>query len=643
MYSVIIQNQKTMESFQEFYPLFMESINHGQIGMCRWMEPGTTMDTALPELTKMIEDKEEWRAIIVRIDDEEEMSQYSASSQNPFDFDFYHQEDCAYQESPVPLIRLTNILGEMPAPEIKYKSVTIVEENKSPKIIYVPQKSEEEEQIYQELVEKYDYDGKEPSEIVLISLRKTQKVKKEGIQKVWKNYNEIESSDFWKKNAYSTNCRFVVYDIQRQGNTQYVADMFKFWTTVLMFAKNKIDTDELQAYRLYKVDLRVDRNSLENSIQKTIDRLQGAKYYMRQMIKNEKNREAFAERKLPDYKIEVPVVFDIPRSKELEVESSKFALITRDVNQELRAWNDAKKEAEYKLKRVVSKAEIALDESAERMRDLCTMEESEVSKVDKYQQRMMDEDLGNLYRMMQEIQKELPAPNQALSDEVRERARDVKQSILSRITQGQIMGILGIICMLMALSIMPGLIVYTFKNIGDKKSIFSFMLLVIDIAVIPVVMMLMNQKNELKEKISRYNISLNKVVRKINDNAGLYSDFLSSIASHSRGKSYLHILKNKKFSISNKHKVIETHMRAIDGMLDTIDRWSKAFYLNVYFNSNYYEDNEFEIRIRPAENRLYTLEYGNEYEIPLNKSGQKVISNYEFITKMELVREELYD
>ena len=165
----------------------------------------------------------------------------------------------------------------------------------------------------------------------------------------------------------------------------------------------------------------------------------------------------------------------------------------------------------------------------------------------------------------------------------------------------------------MALTILPGLIVYTISNIGSKSSIASFVLLLADVFVIPIAIMVWGQSRDVKEKISKYNHALNLAVRKISENAGVYSDFLSSIVSHSRGKSYLQILQNKKFSVSNKHRTIERHMRAVDAMVDTLDKWSRAFYLDINFNSGYCEDNEFDIRVRPAQNRLYTLEYGKEY------------------------------
>lgn len=642
MYSVIIQNQKTIELFQEFHPLFMEAMNNGEIGVCRWMEPGTTVDTALPELTKMIEDKEEWRAIIVNIVDEEEMSKYARNRQNPFDFEYYHEER-TYHESPIPLVRLTNMLGEIPAPDIHYEVVTVQEEFKSPKIVYLPKKSEKEEQIYHDLVEKYDYDGKAPSEIVLISVRAAQKEKKVNVEQYWTNYMEIDSSDFWKRNTYSTQCRFVVYDIKKQGNTEYVADMFKFWTAVMLLAKNKIDTDELQAYRLYKVNVGINKDVLESSIQKTVNRLQGARHYMEQMIYNENMKELQEERRLPNYKIEVPVIFDTPKNADMFVEPTRFSLIASDVKEDLKQWNGVKRNAEYKLRSAIDKAGIALDESAERMRNLTSMKETEVSKIDKYQSRMMDSELKNLYRMMQQLQQNLPDSQNVIGEDMRRKADDVRESILARIPKNHIKGIISIMFLLIGLTFVPGLIVYSVDNIGGRDSLITYVLLVLDIFVIPIALMVWKQKKQIKEMLQKYNQALSMEARRIIENSELYSNFLSCIASHSRGKSYLHILKNKTFFASNKHKTIEIHMRAIDVLVDTLEKWSRAFYLDVNLNPGYYEDNEFDMRIRPAQNRLYTLEYGGDYQIPLNKSGEMINSSYEYVTKIELIREELYD
>lgn len=87
MYSVLIQNSKTIDSFLRYRPFFAEALTAGQIGICRWNEFGRTIETALPELSSLTDDKEEWRAIIVRHTDDHDMSAFESADNNPYDFE----------------------------------------------------------------------------------------------------------------------------------------------------------------------------------------------------------------------------------------------------------------------------------------------------------------------------------------------------------------------------------------------------------------------------------------------------------------------------------------------------------------------------------------------------------------------------
>ena len=78
MYSVVILNSPTSEAFAEYHPLFLEGLKNGNIGLCKWNEDGMTIDTALPELRELTDDKEDWRAIIVRFADEEPMAGFKS-------------------------------------------------------------------------------------------------------------------------------------------------------------------------------------------------------------------------------------------------------------------------------------------------------------------------------------------------------------------------------------------------------------------------------------------------------------------------------------------------------------------------------------------------------------------------------------
>ena len=86
MFTVLIQSKKTMNSLQQFYPILSESIEEERIGVCQWIESGTTVDTAVPELYEMISRKRAWRAIVVCGEHDEIGTKYPASLLNPFDY-----------------------------------------------------------------------------------------------------------------------------------------------------------------------------------------------------------------------------------------------------------------------------------------------------------------------------------------------------------------------------------------------------------------------------------------------------------------------------------------------------------------------------------------------------------------------------
>ena len=75
-----------MEAFSQYQPLFAEAINNGRIGVCKWIEAGTTIDTALPEIGSLTDDKKEWRAVIIRYIDDNCMAAFESDARNPYDF-----------------------------------------------------------------------------------------------------------------------------------------------------------------------------------------------------------------------------------------------------------------------------------------------------------------------------------------------------------------------------------------------------------------------------------------------------------------------------------------------------------------------------------------------------------------------------
>ena len=642
MYSVLILNQKTMEVFQDFYPLFIETMNAGAMGICRWQESGDTLETALPDLKDLVEDKEEWRAVIVRMEDEEPMSEFVSRPSNPFDFLYYREEKRPYQESPVPLVRLTNILQGPTAPEVSYTPELVHEYNKAPRLVYHPVRSEEAQNLFAELTEKYAYSAPSPQEMILVSTRMKQP-DKDNLEQAWGSYNEMDSSNFWKINQYGDRGRFIIYDMEDKGSVRKEADLFKFWTQILLLIRNDIEPDMLQAYRLYRMNLHIDRRLLALHLQENVSRLNGASYFLDRLVETEEKKLMARRQEMPDYRIDVPVSIDFPSRQELEGGELFFPPVSNSIDRDLGKWAAARRESEAKLRLAVEKAEIAMDESAENARSICEMYDSEVHPLGRFQEKRIRADLKDLYRTIICMQKDLPGSDED-SDKAEEKAAaDVRKRLLDRLTGGQILGIAMIVIFLAGLAALSAFIARSHADSGTRRAIFSNVLIMVDIMVLPVLFVIIYQNLDLAQKMQDFRNAIHRSVAKLNDNSNLYSDFLSSIASHSRGMSYLQTAGSGKFLKRSSSAAVDRHRRAIDQMMYHLRKWNKAFYLKVSFDSEVYEDLVFDINSHPMESDIYTLEYGNSYPAALNKSGREIESPFEFVQKMELIREEIYE
>ena len=308
MYSVIIQNKRTMESFGQFHPLFSETLEKGEVGICQWMEAGTTVEDALPELINLVEGKESWRAVIVRIQDEEDMAVHPAARMNPYDFYENADGDGKIRENPVPLVRLTHMLGGMPVPETRFEARIVESDRMNPKVIYEPVTDPEEMAAHEKLSEKYRLKTKMPEEILLVTLCTHPKDCDDYLRNVWENRKEQESSEFWKRNQYPGSCRFLYCDETKEGEVRRTGDLFYFWTSVLLLASNSINPNTLQAYRLHRMSVEFDKEEMARIMQESADRAERAIRFIKDSIRRELEKTQHTESQIPDYRLDLSLI-----------------------------------------------------------------------------------------------------------------------------------------------------------------------------------------------------------------------------------------------------------------------------------------------------------------------------------------------
>lgn len=642
-YSVIIQNRPTMELFSHFHPLFSDAINSNRINVCKWNESGTTLDTAVPELADMINDKDEWRAVIIRYIDEQQMSQFEASEKNPYDFVVNQNPDeDTIKESEVPLIRLTQMLGGVPAPEKKFVCEMLQEEGRVPRIVYRSVDTPERDAAYERLCEKYAYDGKMPKNIVLINVRQNYKDKAADYE-AWKPHRESDSSQFWKRNSYPSICRFTTFDFSKKGPIEHQADDFRFWLSVRMLVTNEIDPNILQAYRLYRLNAVFDRKRMKQTFDGQIALLAGT----RQRLINESNVEFVKQVSikpiLPEYKVEIPVEVDVPLKDEITMPTGVFKTYGQGANKDLREWNTRTEKIEEEFRESVRLAERTLDQAADRVRVWVKHTEDDTIKLDKYQTEDLTREAEELFEDIIRLQGELPNRNISIKENSTEE-QTVRDLLFEQFTNSYTAKSLAVASILVLLCNIP---VFYYLLQDDKNTLlYALLLILLEVVIIVLggLIPFLQQRFALKNGIEAYNTLVEQSFSRFTGNATVYSEYLSTIASHKRAKYYLDHSERMKYNKNTKYYQRQKHISAISAYINCIREWANAYHISLEDDIPELESMEhMDVMVPPTQNTLYYFGGGETFAVEVNKTGSFVDSPVNFIGRFEIVREELYD
>lgn len=642
-YSVIIQNKTTTEAFLKVYPIFKEAIDNNRIGLCKWNEFGTTIDTAVPELKELTNDKKEWIAYIVMFEKDDCMSGLKTSEQNPYDFLVNAQEKEELLESEVPLIRLAHMLGGVPAPDMKYVCEIVEEEGKAPRRVYRMERDEANEKAHEVLSKKYEFDGVAPTSIVMITVR-------EGYDK--ENHLNLNgkvakgsySENFWKRNNYPSKSRFLVYDFEKKGPVQRNADEFGFWMSVMLLTTNELETDVLQAYKLYNLKTKFDTEQMRELFEGKVRALKSARVVIEKEIKSDIENKLTTESELPEYKIEVPLTYELPKEEDQSVDTQQFGFVSKSIGSEMALWNIGRKNAEEWLDNSVRKVERALDMTANRMRECCTFSEYEVSTLDEYQEEDMIRETGKLYEEIVELQGELPLNRASDNPEIESAAEAVWDYLRCRVTMGGALVSMTIVLVLLVLGHIPAISDYANNGVGNigalAITIGAEWLLVLLFAVLVLVI----QGITAKGLLSDYNDLIQMAYSRLATESQLFAKYISNIASHSRGHSYMNLSHRKKHYIENDHFLKHRHIKAINIFWGQIKAWSAAYHLPINFDEIDVDENIIvDTSVSPLQSSMYTFEVEQTYPVEVNKSGYTISSPFCFAKRIEITKEELYD
>ena len=183
----------------------------------------------------------------------------------------------------------------------------------------------------------------------------------------------------------------------------------------------------------------------------------------------------------------------------------------------------------------------------------------------------------------------------------------------------------------------------TADGAADKRLLIIMAVFAIIVIVIAVYVILVWHKNQLYDEVGSFRQTCQETVSELTRNAESYSDFLSDVATHTNGSSYLNALDNQRRKLDSSYYFSRTQIKAIDLLTEKILQWSNALHTEIDVSSQ--ERAEF-IEDMPDItdfDSLYTLESEKIRMVELNRMGVYVESPFEFVNKLVIVREEVYD
>ena len=644
IYSILILNKNNMDSFSRYQSLFLDAIQEGKVGICQWDEDGTTADTALPDLHQLTDDKERWQAIIVREDDGEGYYGLNSDAKNPYDF-FPEgtEKEGDWDESLNPLIRLTHILGGAPPVEKEFEKKEVKKPHLKPFVVFEPKDDAEKNASYKAFREKYEFDGVMPSSILLVTMRLTHKFEDEAeITPV--DEDDMKSSQFWKRNRYPSTCRFIVYDYTQSGPVQRIADEFQFWMLIRIMTSGRIDPAFLQAYRLYRGSIDIDKRNLTMTLRETSNRINSIKQGLTLAVQKTAQGREFFDGEMPTLTYPTPVVVTTSTKADCEVKTGSFGWFSRGASPEITIWDNGKDRAESKVLRDVKLADRALNRAAGKTKEINTFSDDEVERLDTYQQEDLEAETDALYEKIITMQGMLPTGKSVLDEDVNSSSNKVKRFLQERVGFTPVLYTVVFILLLVVLNCIPAFIRAYRGNEIAWKYVCLGSLVIIAAAIVCCGATILLQKLELNQLIRSFNNKINIALSRITSNTEVYGDYLNAVVAHSRGKSYLEKSKKKGMVDESVQQMRYRHLDAANLFLARMEQWAQAFHLDVDFTRpGHKRDIDLDIEIQPAKNAAYSIHSDKNYPIEVNSSGMTVDAPFAFVQRISLDREELYE
>ena len=646
MFTVIFVSNQLNGLLGDYRNLFVPFESREQIAFCSWNESAATIETAAPELYSIVQGKIEWRAVVLYLPGPAVSNNgyTNHNPDNPYDFAFNRNNaEVYFEENAASIVRFSHMLAGFPKlGNYKFSEDVDTFDNEYLERINL---SKETVELKHKLTSSiYDFHEYRPTELILFSIREYVELNvQKKVKSAWNTELESNSSYFWKRNNYPSITRFVVFDMVSTKNSFYTRQLFTLWMTVLTMSLNEIEVNSLQAYRLYRANIEIDKEELGNRVSHHISKMTAAQNNISERLKQQPVT-IFESSKdlLPNQ--EVPVTLDDFSSISVKVQSDDIGLFKDKPILDTSVWNDqifgVRRNINSLFRLPIKASEIASERAKYQINDFYEKEYT----LDKFQAIELTEKLNEIEAEMYDNSNIHLFNTQSFNAELSAQERRVLNKMSYRMRkQTALIGAL-IAFSIYALGFIPFILNSLRHNI--VSFIFSVGIALISVLLISIggLIVLWKNRRELLHQFYAFNHIVDQLIGNLRVTDGIIENYLSKVTTYMLGQSILQGVRFSKKSFAKVRQKLNLHYHALEAQISIEDRWAKAFDVAIKFQYIPSSMTYFDIDLYPNENHYYRFdEYDDTASIPLNSSGDMIVAPYQFIDCLILERLDLFD
>lgn len=645
MLNVLIMNRATRDSFLEQPVLYANIVNRPDIEICGWIESGSTLETALPAIDELVGPHQKWRAIVISYEDDGVMEKFATDPENPFDFD--GSPFALHQQNPIPLVRLTHLLKGLPPLEKKYVEEQIVDKTGMPKMVFTEQPPDEAVAMqWKQLSDLYENDLREPEQIVLIRrCLKPKDPSKRRLENMWSLPEEIESSRFADRNGYAPGCRFLCVDYTRQGKYQTIQEAFEFWVNSTLMATIEVDGSTLQAGRLYRLETRMDKNSLTSLFRILDARLTKVQSSYLEHSARLKEKRASQEERLPAYQVTLPELhLETGSFDESEEISLNFAMFPARKMDPIHEWQEYLTLVQQEYQASIKKISRSFDRAAEKFHDKMHVSVEKVELLNQWQKEDLAEELQKEKLAWMETGASLPATGIVRNQKLQKTDDTVRWLLENQADRRDVGFVEG---SLLVIGLLVGLIGFVFPIQRNQQAWAMIFWIVLTLLVVCGVgwLSLFLWNRQARNLAASYRDEIRQAAAAMNSDTNGFAKYLEQAVNLVRGSQYLRLSDTKALmgQVQDQSTLFNNHQQ-----VDLLTDLQNNLHTLQAANHILLEENEFQ-RALPEQNwedvdekNLLLIEE-DPVQVEVNHSGFHVESPWPFVSRLIVEREELYE